>query len=75
MSETPFNKTIRLGLEARLRDHYKAGDVHVVNDLLDIYPTGFPRPEISVETARHVIEMAHRPYQQDTIEFPAIEAV
>lgn len=55
MSETGFEKTTRLGLERAIIDFFNAQDIRSVNEKLDIYPTGRPRSEVSLEVARHAI--------------------
>lgn len=71
MLESGFEKTTRLGLEARIRDHFTAGDIKVVDELLDIYPSGRTRPDMSLEQARHAANMAIRG-EQFTDAFPVI---
>ncbi len=52
--ETPANKTVRLSLEAKIKDFYTARDMTQVNALLDVYPNNRERPQISMEQAQHI---------------------
>ncbi len=56
IGETPGNKTIRLGIEAKIKDFYANDDIKQVNALLDVYPHGKPRPEIALQIAGIIVE-------------------
>lgn len=52
--ETAGNKTVRLGMEAKIKDFFNAGDIVQTNKLLDRYPYDKPRPNISEERAKEI---------------------
>lgn len=52
--ESPGGKTVRLSMEAKIKDYNNAGDMTKVNELLDMYPQNKVRPDISVEQAQHI---------------------
>ena len=59
MSESGFHKTTRLGIERSIREAFESGDMQLTNYHLDLYPTGRPRPEMSLELARHVAQLSN----------------
>lgn len=76
MSESGFAKVTREGIERMITAAHQAGDSNLASEKLDIWPTGFPRPEISAELAHHIASTACRDesiYDQPTQEFPAIK--
>lgn len=66
LGETPGGKTIRLGLEAKIKDFHQAGDSHMANYHLERWPHGHlralggtalqPTEEIPVITAEMLEE-------------------
>lgn len=59
--ETPGGKTVRLSLEARIKDFYKASDMAKVNEVLDYYPHNKLRPEITLEQAMQIGSVVELP--------------
>ncbi len=70
--ETPGNKTVRLGKEAKIKDYHRAGDAVRCNEVLDVYPYNQPRTEISLERAHDLARKAITRYSGDTEEIPVI---
>ncbi len=60
MAESHFERVTRRGIETRITDAHNAGDSNLANAQLDIYPTGRPRPELSLEVARHAVDAQSR---------------
>lgn len=58
MNETGFERTTRLTLEKTIKEHFIAGDIRMVDEVLDKYPKGHLRKEISLEQAHHIARVA-----------------
>ncbi len=71
MAESHFQRVTRRGLEGFIKDAVKANDINLVNEKLDIYPTGKKRTGISLEraheVARHVIRRANQPTEPQPV--------
>lgn len=72
IGETPGGKTVRLGIEATIKDYYLAGDMTKVNECLDVYPHNIERPTPSLEAVRHMRKVAMRNAGQQTEEIPIV---
>lgn len=75
--ETPGEKTIRLGIESRIKDYHKAGDSPQVNLGLDSYPHGKLRKELSSAAMYNLVSPGVKrffsPNEQATEEFEAVK--
>lgn len=71
IGETPGERTVRLGKEKGIKEHYLAGDMNKVNEILQEYPYR-ERPDISLEQAHHIARSAIRNTRQDTEEMDAV---
>jgi hypothetical protein len=69
--ETPGERVVREGKEAKIKDYYLAGDMAKVDEILGEYPYK-ERPEISLEQAHHVARSAIKNTTQDTVEMDAV---
>ena len=54
MTESGFSKVTREGIERNIDEAVNAGDGGLVNYNLDLWPTGRPREEITLEAAHHI---------------------
>lgn len=52
--ESSFAQVTREGIERTINEAVNAGDMNLADAQLDIYPTGFSRPEISLEQAHEI---------------------
>lgn len=57
--ETPGERVVRLGKEKGIKEHYLAGDMNKVNEILGQYPYK-ERPGISLEQAHAIAGSAIR---------------
>lgn len=56
MGESHFERVTRQGIETRIGEALLAGDSNLMNEQLDIWPTGRPRPTVSLEAARYAVK-------------------
>lgn len=74
--ETPGNRIVRLGIENKIKDYYKAGDSPQVNLGLDSYPHGKLRKELSSAAMHNLVSPGVKRFfssnEQATEEFEAV---
>lgn len=70
MSESHFQRVTRQGIEGNINQAYEKEDMHLVNEQLDIWPYGRPRPAVSLEVARYALR--RRSSDQPTEEVPIV---
>lgn len=67
MEESHFARVTREGIEKRITEAYEAGDMHLVNEQLDIYPTGRPRVVRKFQEMGALVPLVKRDNPEDLI--------
>lgn len=72
-TETYAGLVARQTREKDIVEAFGASDMNLVNAKLDYYPHGQRRPDVSLETAHHIIQLAELPIdRQPTEEIPVV---
>lgn len=70
MAESHFQRVTRQGIEGNINHDYEAGDMHQVDERLDVWPYGRRRPDVSLEVARYAVRRYGA--DQPTEEMPVV---